>query len=92
MGEGGTLDCHVRGTEDARQRIGGIGDRSGRNCPLPALLAQRQTLGLLERRHVKIDQIKCIGKESNSLEDVDAGLVHSEKNTYTEYVDPKRDE
>jgi hypothetical protein len=46
----------------------------------------------LERRHVKIDQIKCIGKESNSLEDVDAGLIHSEKSAYTEYIDPKRDE
>lgn len=52
----------------------------------------KQTLGLLQRRHVKIDQIKCIGKESNSLEDVDAGLVHSERSAYTEYIDPKRDE
>jgi hypothetical protein len=52
----------------------------------------RQTIGLLQRRHVKVDQIKCIGKESNSLEDMDAGLVHSEKNVYTEYADPKRDE
>jgi hypothetical protein len=60
-------------------------DAFGRPC-------DRQTIGLLERRHVKIDQIKCIGKESNSLEDVDAGLIHSEKNTYTEYVDPNRDE
>jgi hypothetical protein len=31
-------------------------------------------------------------KKSNSLENVDAGLAHSEKNAYTEYVDPKRDE
>jgi hypothetical protein len=56
-------------------------------CP-----CERQTFGLLGRRHIEIDQIKCIGKGSNSLEDVDAGLLHSEKNTYTEYVDPKRDE
>jgi hypothetical protein len=46
----------------------------------------------LQRRHVKIDQIKCIGKESNSLESVEEGLVQSEQNVYTEYVDPKRDE
>lgn len=52
----------------------------------------RQTVGLLARRHVKIDQIKCIGKESNSLENVEDGLAHSEENIYTEYVDPKRDE
>ena len=50
----------------------------------------RQTTGLLQRRHIKIDQIKCIGKESNSLENVDEGMVHSEQNVYTEYADPKR--
>jgi hypothetical protein len=60
-------------------------DASGSVC-------QRQTVGLLQRRHVKIDQIKCIGKESNSLEDVDAGMEHSGKAVYTEYADPKRDE
>ena len=52
----------------------------------------KQTLGLLQRRHVKIDQIKYIGKESNSIEDVESGLVHSETDIYTEYSDPKRDE
>jgi len=41
---------------------------------------------------VRIDQIKCIGKESNSLENVESGLEHSEANVYTEYVDPKRDD
>src|SRR5262249_53679509 len=46
----------------------------------------------LERRRVRIDQIKCIGKESNSLENVESGLEHSEKNVYTEYVDPNREE
>jgi hypothetical protein len=52
----------------------------------------RQTVGLLQRRHIKIDQIKCIGKESNSLESVEDGTAHSEVNIYTEYVDPKRTE
>jgi hypothetical protein len=52
----------------------------------------KQTIGLLQRRHVRIDQLKFIGKESNSLENVESGLEHSEKNVYTEYVDPKRDE
>jgi len=47
---------------------------------------------LLQRRHITIDLIKCIGKESNSLENVDEGLEHSEKNVYTEYADPKRTE
>jgi hypothetical protein len=47
---------------------------------------------LLQRRHIKIDHIKFIGKESNRVEDVDAGLVHSDKSAYTEYVDPKCDE
>ena len=47
---------------------------------------------MLQRRHVKIDLIKCIGKESNSLENVEEGLVHSERNVYTVYDDPKRNE
>ena len=52
----------------------------------------KQTVGLLQRRHIRIDQIKYIGKESNSLEEVDAGLVHSEQSVYTEYPDSRRDE
>jgi hypothetical protein len=36
--------------------------------------------------------IKYIGKDSNVLEDVEAGLVHSEQSAYTEYPDAKRDE
>ena len=36
--------------------------------------------------------IKYISKESNGLEDVVAGLVHSEKEVYTEYTDTRRDE
>jgi hypothetical protein len=47
---------------------------------------------LLQRRHIKIDLIKCIGKESNSLESVDEGMVHSEHNVYTDYADPRRTE
>lgn len=52
----------------------------------------KQTVGLLYRRHIRIQSISCIGKESNKLEDVEAGLVHSEQGVYTEYRDPKRDE
>jgi hypothetical protein len=60
-------------------------DANGNTC-------SKQTIGLLQRRHVRIEQIKYIGKESNSLEEVDAGLIHSEQNVYTEYPDPRRDE
>jgi hypothetical protein len=52
----------------------------------------RQTMGLLQRRHVQIEQIKYIGKESNSIEDVESGLAHSEADVYTHYPDPRRDE
>src|SRR5581483_7187589 len=51
-----------------------------------------QTVGLLQRRHVGIDLIKFIGKESNSLEDVESGMVRDADEVYTEYVDPSRDE
>jgi len=52
----------------------------------------KQTIGLLQRRHIQIDGIKYIGKESNNLEEVEAGLIHSAENVYTEYPDPRRDE
>jgi hypothetical protein len=51
----------------------------------------KQTLGLLQRRHVTIDQIKYIGKESNGLEEVESGMVHSAEAVSTEYPDPRRD-
>lgn len=60
-------------------------DASGKPCG-------KQTVGLLQRRHVRIEQIKYIGKESNSLEEVESGLIHSEENVYTEYPDPRRGE
>jgi hypothetical protein len=41
---------------------------------------------------VTVDLIKYIGKESNNLDEVDAGLIHSEENVYTEYPDERRDE
>jgi hypothetical protein len=52
----------------------------------------KQTIGLLQRRHVRIEEIKYIGKESNSLEEVGSGLIHSAQNVYTEYPDRRRDE
>jgi hypothetical protein len=60
-------------------------DAAGKPCA-------KQTVGLLQRRHVRIDQIKYVGKESNSLEEVDAGLIHSAENVFTIYADPRRDE
>jgi hypothetical protein len=60
-------------------------DASGKACT-------KQTVGLLQRRHVRIEQIRYVGKESNSLEEVEAGLIHSTDNVYTEYRDPRRDE
>jgi len=52
----------------------------------------RQTVGLLRRRHVRIEGIRYIGKESNRLEAVEAGLVQSAESVYTEYPDRRRDE
>jgi hypothetical protein len=60
-------------------------DANGNTC-------SKQTIGLLQRRHVRIERIKYIGKESNSLEEVESGLIHSEQSVYTEYPDQRRDE
>jgi Zn-dependent alcohol dehydrogenase len=57
------------------------------------VIEQRKSLSKrkdLQRRHVKIDLFKCIGKESNSLKSVYEGMVHSEANVYTDYADPRR--
>ena len=52
----------------------------------------KETVGLLQRRHVKVGGLKYIGKESNGLEEVEAGLVHLDRNVYNEFVDLRRDE
>jgi hypothetical protein len=52
----------------------------------------RQTIGLLQRRHIRVGQIIYIGKESNSLEEIESGTIHSAQSVYTEYPDPRRDE
>lgn len=53
--------------------------------------SDRQTIGLLQRRHVRIAEIVKIGKESNHLEEVDAGLIHSPDDVYTVYSDQTAD-
>jgi hypothetical protein len=60
-------------------------DANGNAC-------EKQSIGLLQRRRIRISGIKYIGKESNLLEDVESGLIHSPEAVYTEYVDQRRDE
>ena len=55
-------------------------------------ICEKDTRGLLQRRHVAIDRIRFIGKESNELEEIGAGLIHSAADAYTEFVDPSRDD
>jgi len=52
----------------------------------------KQTIGLLSRRHIRIGQVRFIGKESNRLEEAEAGSIHSRGDVYTEYPDERRDE
>jgi hypothetical protein len=52
----------------------------------------RQTVGLLRRRHICIVGLKYIGKESSFLENVEWGVLHSSQSVYTEYPDPRRNE
>jgi hypothetical protein len=51
---------------------------------------RKRTVGLLHRRHVRIGLLTNIGKESNSLEEVQARLVHDGDDAYTTYDDPSR--
>ena len=54
-------------------------------------MAKKPTVGLLQRRHIAIDHVIYIGRESNQLEDVEAGVVRASDGAYTEYQDPRRD-
>jgi hypothetical protein len=54
-------------------------------------LCSRRTLGLLRRRPVSATGVQYIGKESNRLDDREAGLVHDTDEVVTEYRDPRRD-
>jgi hypothetical protein len=49
------------------------------------------TVGLLRRRLVTALYLTHVGKESNRLEEVDAGLVHDHDEVYTEYPDLAHD-
>jgi len=51
-----------------------------------------RTISLLQRRPVRIASVTYIGTESNGLEEVEAGLVHSAESVDTVYTDPRRDE
>jgi hypothetical protein len=51
----------------------------------------RQTVGLLQRRLVARGTLTYVGKESNKLEEVEAGLIHDPEEVYTEYADPRED-
>jgi hypothetical protein len=54
-------------------------------------LCRGSTVGLLRRRPVTALCLKHVGKESNRLEEVEAGLVHDADEVYTEYADPGHD-
>jgi hypothetical protein len=60
-------------------------DATGEPC-------DRQSIGLLGRRHVRIEKLHFIGKESNKLEEVEEQGVSDARDVYTEYPDPRRDE
>ncbi len=53
----------------------------------------RGTAGLLRRRQVRSvpELLAYVGKESNRLEEVEAGLGHDPEEVYTQYPDPRRD-
>lgn len=54
----------------------------------------RQTVGLLRRRFVRsIPELTThVGKESNKLEEIEAGLEHDPDEVWTEYADPGPDQ
>ena len=59
-------------------------DASGAPCG-------KQSLGMLSRRRIVIDDFDYIGKESNKIEEVEDGGVPAEAGVYTTYPDARRD-
>jgi hypothetical protein len=51
----------------------------------------RNTSGLLQRRHLRVEEIRLVGKESNRLEDVEQGIVHDWGEVCNVYYDPQLD-
>jgi hypothetical protein len=52
---------------------------------------ERQTVGLLQRREVRIGYVVHVGKEANKLEQVEAGIVGDQDEVYTVYEDSWED-
>jgi hypothetical protein len=52
----------------------------------------KQPVGLLRRRHVRVERIIYIGKESNRREEIEAGVIHSPECVYTAYPEARRNE
>ena len=52
----------------------------------------KKAVGLLQRRHMTIDLLRFIGKESNRLEEVEEENIADPRSVYTEYPDATRDE
>jgi hypothetical protein len=51
----------------------------------------RLTIGELRRRSIDVGAIVYVGKESNRLEEADAGVLHDEAEYLSVYEDPRRD-
>lgn len=54
-------------------------------------VCSQQTRGVLQRRLVTVLTVTHVGKESNRMEEVEAGVVHDPDEVYTEYEDALRD-
>jgi hypothetical protein len=51
---------------------------------------QEETAGLLGRRSIEVLKFVYVGKESNRLEEARQGLLHDEREAFTEYEDPQQ--
>lgn len=65
--------------------------RSSWRMPAAGQPCRRQTIGLLERRNVRVSELHFIGKESNRLEEVEEGSIHDLQTVYTEYHCARRE-
>jgi hypothetical protein len=64
------------------------GHPEGKSLAPDGALCRGSTVGLLRRRPVTARILTHVGKESNRLESVEAGLVHDPEEVYSEYEGP----
>jgi hypothetical protein len=89
----GSTGVEVSQRKDVRRNFARVRIPSRREeCGCEGKAQRQANFSATRRRLVRVERIINIGKESNRLEEIEAGVIHSPESVYTEYPDPRREE